>query len=113
MSKDLKYCSSCGQQIDAKANFCPKCGAHLTSYQASTIYERKVEGFSAVLSFFVPGLGQIYNGQIGRGIVILCIFALCLVSMFILIGFLLAPVLWIWNIYDAYGSAKKINQIAF
>ena len=25
-------------------------------------------GIAAVLSFFVPGLGQIYKGQIGRGL---------------------------------------------
>jgi len=72
--------------------------------------ERKNEGLAAVLSFFIPGLGQIYNGQIGKGIVVFFLFAIFAASIALLIGFILAPVFWIWNIYDAYSTAKKINQ---
>jgi len=30
-------------------------------------------------------------------------------SMILLIGLILYPIYWIWNIYDAYSTAKKIN----
>ena len=30
-------------------------------------------------------------------------------TMVILIGFILYPIFWIWNIYDAYSTAKRIN----
>ena len=55
------------------------------------------------------GLGQIYNGQIGKGIMFIIIGVILVLTMFILIGFILYPLFWIYNIYDAYNTAKKIN----
>lgn len=48
------------------------------------------------LSFFFPGLGQIYNGQVAKGIFI---FFTC---------FLILP--WIFGIFDAFFTAIKINR---
>jgi len=111
MSTGLKYCSNCGQQIDVKAEICPKCGVRVSPVQVPvTAVERKSEGLAAVLSFFIPGLGQVYNGQIGKGIVVFIVFAICSGLMILLIGFILAPLCWVWNVYDAYSTAKKINQ---
>lgn len=39
-------------------------------------------GIAAVLSFFIPGLGQIYNGQIGKGLVFIFI---QLVNLFLIL----------------------------
>ncbi len=71
--------------------------------------EHKSEGLAAVLSFFIPGLGQIYNGQIGKGIAVIVISFVLIFSMVILVGFILYPLFWIWSIYDAYTTAKRIN----
>jgi len=62
-----------------------------------------------VLSFFWPGLGQLYNGQIGKGIFFLIAAGAAALLMWVLIGFLLYPVVWIWGMVDANISAKKIN----
>lgn len=71
--------------------------------------ERKNEGLAAVLSFLFVGLGQIYNGQIGKGILFIIVGVVAVLSMLILIGFILYPLFWIYNIYDAYSTAKEIN----
>lgn len=72
----------------------------------------KNSGISAVLSFIFPGVGQIYNGHIGKGIFYMCLFVVFLVLTFALIGFPLLLILWVWGIYDAYNSAEQINRKA-
>ena len=72
----------------------------------------KNSGLAAVLSFFWPGLGQIYNGQIGKGICFLLLhFVFCVLILF-LIGIPLVLSLWVIGIYDAYHEAEKINARA-
>lgn len=117
--KNTKYCVNCGAEIDARAEICPKCGVRVAPPPASSappvqppqpvITEHKNEGLAAVLSFIFVGLGQIYNGQIGKGILFIIIGVICVVLMLVLIGFLFYLILWIYNIYDAYETAKKIN----
>lgn len=71
----------------------------------------KSPGLAAVLSFFVPGLGQIYNGQIAKGIVVFVIGPLFFLGVlgWIGVGYLLYVPLWIYAIYDAYRTAERIN----
>ncbi len=70
----------------------------------------KSPGVAAVLSFFVTGLGQIYNGQILKGLIFMAIALLNVLLMWVLIGFLTAPLFWIYGIYDAYRSAERLNR---
>jgi len=70
----------------------------------------KNPGVAAVLSFFFTGLGQIYNGQIGKGIAFIVVGVVNLLLMLVIIGFITAPIFWIFNIYDAYKSAEKFNN---
>jgi TM2 domain-containing membrane protein YozV len=70
----------------------------------------KNPGLAAVLSFFFMGLGQIYNGQITKGIFFIIIYSVSAFLMIILIGFITTPILWIYGMYDAYKSAEKINS---
>ncbi len=59
-------------------------------------------GLAAVLSFFIPGLGQLIKGHTKRGIII---FVAAIISAFLIfsfIGLITTPILWLWNIYDAY-----------
>ena len=90
-------------------------------------------GMAAVLSFFFSGLGQIYNGQIKKGLFIIFLSTLSLLIfiigailiglwlfgkvvsstqiiyglLFFFIGLILICILGIWNIFDAYNVAKK------
>lgn len=70
----------------------------------------KSSGLAAVLSFFISGLGQIYNGQILKGLLIILVQAINLGLLSgILIGFVFAFIVWVWAIYDAYQEAERIN----
>lgn len=69
----------------------------------------KNPSIAIVLSFFWPGLGQLYNGEIGKGIFFLIAAGISALLMWLVIGFLLYPVIWIWGMVDANSSAKRIN----
>ena len=69
-------------------------------------------GLAAVLSFFWCGLGQIYNGQIGKGIAMLIIFAISWGMMWLIVGLVTTPILWIWGMVDAYRTAERLNRRA-
>jgi TM2 domain-containing membrane protein YozV len=66
--------------------------------------EKKTYGFPALLSFFVPGLGQIIKGQVVKAVVIWLALGISWLLQFILIGFILLPLIWLWQIYDAYNN---------
>ena len=100
-----KYCSNCGSEIDEKAEICPKCGVRVRAVRA----EVKSAGIAAIASFFFPGLGQIYNGEILKGFMFMIIGGVFFLLIFVLIGFILYPLFWIFNIYDAYKTAERIN----
>jgi TM2 domain-containing membrane protein YozV len=70
----------------------------------------KNPGVAAVLSFFICGLGQIYNGQILKGIILIICYGIAWALTMVVIGFLIVPILWIWGMYDAYRTAEKINK---
>lgn len=60
--------------------------------------------FAAFLSLLFVGLGQVYNGRLGKGFLIL--FSILLVTrLFLLPGILI----WLYGIYDAYATAQQMN----
>ena len=61
----------------------------------------KSAGLSAVLSF--SGLGQIYNGQILKGLIIIVVQVINGALTTVL------AIVWVWAIYDAYQEAERIN----
>ena len=61
----------------------------------------KSAGLAAVLSFFIPGPGQIYNGEILKGLVLIVIDAINAALMYVITV--------IYAIYDAYRTAERIN----
>ncbi len=112
------FCARCGiANVDA-AHFCRKCGTQLAQVASSSpsahpqiviMKSAKSPGVAVILSFFWCGLGQIYNGQIGKGIIMMiCYFVSCLL-IFVLIGLLSTPILWIWGMVDAYSTAERLN----
>ncbi len=107
-SQQGAYCPHCGAQVDSQAEICPKCGVRIKQLQVTG--EKKSPGIAAVLSFLFTGLGQIYNGQIGKGIVFVIVGIIFAITIIFLVGFVLYPIFWIYNIYDAYHTAKGINE---
>ena len=69
----------------------------------------KSAGLAAVLSFFISGLGQIYNGQILKGLIIIVVQIINGALTTILIGWIPLAIVWVWAIIDAYREAEKIN----
>lgn len=57
---------------------------------------------AGILSALIVGLGQVYNGQVAKG---LLMFGGALVGVFLTFG-LASVALWIFSIYDAYHTAK-------
>jgi TM2 domain-containing membrane protein YozV len=72
--------------------------------------QTKNPGVAAILSFIIPGLGQIYNGEIRKGILYLIGYLIAFASITIFVGFLAAPVIWIYGMIDAYKTAEKMNK---
>ena len=106
---DEKFCSSCGANIKKEAEVCPECGVRQEEASSSGSSE-KDPGIAALLSGLTSGwAGQIYNGQIARGVIIFVVQVVNVLLMSVLIGFLTFPLVWIIGIYDAYNQAKKIN----
>ena len=81
---------------------------------------RKEPAISLLISFLVPGVGSMINGDVRTGVGILVGYALSIVfivcfSWFFFIGFLGVPVmlgLWAYGMYDAYQGAVRANQRA-
>ena len=61
-----------------------------------SIQKKQSPELAAVLSFFIPGLGQFYNGQAGKGLLVFCS------------SFLFLP--WALGVIDAFQTAQKIDR---
>lgn len=112
-------CSSCQTENQNSSRFCISCGASLAvaapqddgirrspSAAVNKRYAQdKSPGVAAVLSFLLVGLGQVYNGDVLKGV---ALFVGCLVLSFTVIG---AIGVWGFGIYDAYQVAKGNKNI--
>ncbi len=61
---------------------------------------------ATLLSFFLPGLGQVIKGQVGKALLIWCGLVAFLLLSFVIVGLPLLIILWFWQIYDAYNSPQ-------
>ncbi|MCX5497117.1 GYF domain-containing protein [Kaistia dalseonensis] len=62
----------------------------------------KSAGVALLLSLLCAGLGQFYNGQVGKGILM---FIMMVALWFVFLGW----IVWIWSAVDAYRTAKAMN----
>jgi len=124
----MKYCKNCGEELDDTDKFCEKCGTK-TKVKPSTKKSDKSEIHSdisvspsnkhvlpAILSFFIPAIGQFVKGQVKWGLTIwlwfilgnLLIGALSGIfgwfSIILFIAFNLF--MWVYQIYDAYNAPE-------
>ena len=65
---------------------------------------------AAILSLIVAGLGQIYNGQVGKGVIFIVIQLINGALTAVLIGWILLPIVGLLAMIDAYMTAKRNNE---
>lgn len=133
VARDSKYCQRCGEPLSTTGMLSPPMfsppsepGIHSYAgadpvdqplmaptyqpqhyYGAQVMAGRKSPGIAAVLSFLIVGLGQIYNGQILKGLIMLAVAILCGITI---VGLIVSFIIWLYGVIDAYGTAKRMNQ---
>ena len=65
---------------------------------------------AAVLSLIVAGVGQIYNGQILKGVLFIVAQIINGALLYVAIGFVTMPLVGLWAVIDAYLVAKRNNE---
>jgi len=67
-----------------------------------------------IVSFFLPGVGSLMNGDTGIGITILLLWILSVILDFTIIGLIvgipLGLAMFIWGLIDAYQGAQRWNR---
>lgn len=110
-TSNLSICPKCKKEYDDSWKKCLHCGVDLiksdklytVSSQKMITNNPKNPGVALILSFFMPGLGQFYNEQIGKGFLFLILFW---VLVWTIIG---GIIIWIIGLVDAFNSAKNFN----
>ena len=130
LDPNARFCTNCGSPVLNQPPYVTKSPAPASQRSTSPlptqasirippghvdrreIVGRKIKspGMAAFLSFLIPGLGQAYTGDIGRGIGIFVIGIFLLITIIFVFGLILVPVWWIYGIYDAYQQALRHNQ---
>ena len=63
-----------------------------------------------IISFFLPGIGTVYAGNIMKGIIIFIVAVIlgALATIFLLgiIAYILYVIVWLYGMYDAYTTAS-------
>jgi TM2 domain-containing membrane protein YozV len=98
-----RFCSGCGARMDGSIPAGLTGLAGLTGF-AAPADEKKSPAAAGLCSSFIPGLGQVYNGEVAKGFLL---FILTLVGLVVLVIPGLA--VWIYAMYDAYAVAGKMN----
>lgn len=62
---------------------------------------------AVVLSFFVPGLGQFYTGQLIKAVLLFVAAVIFGILCTILIGIPFYLIVWLYSMFDAYTVAKN------
>ena len=119
LAHDEVYCTSCGEPVKQQAEVCPHCGVRQQFDQPGTpgvsqgavnnTVGQKDPGIAALASALFFGGGQIYNGQIGKGLMFMFAGFISALLIFVAVGIVTTPLIWGYGIYDANKTAKKIN----
>ncbi len=100
---EKSYCKTCDAEILPEFRVCPDCGTERIKNK------KKNPAVAALLSCIVPGLGQIYAGELYRGLALFAAlgFSLCLIVL--VIGIFTFFAAWIFAVIDAYRIVRKQN----
>lgn len=97
------YCSTCGAELRYKeAEICPSCGVRIKKPEPE---KKKEPVLAAGLGSVFAGSGQVYNGDLRKGILIL-VGTIIGAFIFLIPGI----IVWIYGIYNAYTTAEKMNK---
>lgn len=114
---DEVFCRNCGAVISEAAEICPDCGVRQREPPGSAVdrlLEELTQGgnpfVAAGLSVLLPGLGQLYNRELQKGIVVIVASLLAAASAIVAVGFVLYPAVWLYAIYDAYVVADRQSE---
>ena len=100
-----------GAQWVPNTALAPSTGGYVVAPPAGTIaIAPKNPAVSLLISFFLPGVGSMVNGDVGTGVAILVLYIVGWVLAFVLIGIPLAIGAWIWGLIDAYQGAQRWNR---
>ncbi len=66
-------------------------------------------GLAVVLSFVLPGLGQIYNQEFGKGAGFILSWMVSWALTPAILGWPMLIAVWIWSMVDAYQFAERTN----
>lgn len=117
------FCPKCGKDNPDDSAHCGSCGANLSgsapasqaAYGGNNVYAaapQKSTGLGIVLSIIWVGLGHLYAGQIGKGIMLMIVyivlFALSPFTLFITA--FVAFILWLWSIFNVNKLINEYNQ---
>jgi TM2 domain-containing membrane protein YozV len=73
--------------------------------ESASAGEKKNPVFAATLSLVFPGLGQVCNGETGKGILVLF-----LVFAGLLVMLVPGVAVWLFGVYDAWATARRMNE---
>jgi len=106
-------CPNCGKKT-ASTDYCDQCGVLLSSAVEQDKAEKHHRGMlkggrnaflAAILSFILPGLGQIYGSDYKKAVLIL--FG-TIIGLWVF--FIPGVLIWLYGIYDAFSTANKMNN---
>lgn len=118
------FCTRCGSEIARESSHCRVCGRRLfftgeTSYYgqvsfsvpetAEMVYPSetpKSPFLASVLSLFVIGVGQMYVGQVTKGV---AMFILALIISVLIVPHAVVG-LWLIAVFDAFLIARKLRR---
>ncbi len=66
---------------------------------------------AAILSIIVAGLGQIYNGQIGKGVIFIILQIINGALTLVLIGWILMPIVGLWTAVRRYETLPSWHSL--
>ncbi|MGA2461031.1 MAG: hypothetical protein ABSF82_06385 [Candidatus Bathyarchaeia archaeon] len=61
------FCPVCRARLPSDATLCEECGTHINKKAVGAVVRHKNPWLAAILSFFIPGLGQWYLRKWKRG----------------------------------------------
>lgn len=114
----MVFCRNCGGDLPSdNSSFCPVCGKPQNTATAVTMAAQTKNVGSAIALALIAGIigfngiGHLYIGKIGKGIVILVIGWIILGITFLFIPFgIIYLIFWIWQAYDVNNKAKYYNE---